>query len=177
MRKQWVKRENIYHKPFYKHKLKMTLLGVIVMAIVFFVYQVFYIRELQEEIEHKASVSVVQPPAALKDSKHILRYVRICVPLFSLRISPNRQLLTTDNFRIAFNTTAHAHAHFRGIRLKDYDLYNPVVKNTFFCLKTGQAIPFIRVNDNYCDCEEDGSDETETNACINGVFYCTFQKR
>lgn len=77
MRKQWVKRENIYHKPFYKHKLKMTLLGVILMAIIFFIYQLFYIRELQEEIEHKASVSVVQvPSAALKDSKPILRYVR-----------------------------------------------------------------------------------------------------
>lgn len=72
MRKQWVKRENIYHKPFYKQKLKVTLLGVIVMAIIFFIYQVFYIKELQEEIEHKASV-LFQPPPAVRDSKPILR--------------------------------------------------------------------------------------------------------
>lgn len=39
------------------------------------------------------------------------------------------------------------------------------------------GIPFERLNDNYCDCIEDGSDEPETNACANGVFYCTFQKR
>lgn len=55
MRKHWVKRENIYEKPFYKQKLKMTLLTVFVMAIVFFAYQLFYIKQLQIEIERKAS--------------------------------------------------------------------------------------------------------------------------
>lgn len=67
--------------------------------------------------------------------------------------------------------------NFRGIRLKDYDVYNPVVGDVFFCMSTGEAIPLRRVNDNYCDCIEDGSDETETNACENGRFYCKFQKR
>lgn len=42
----------------------------------------------------------------------------------------------------------------RGIRLKDYDLYNPVVGNIFFCMSTGKAIPLDRVNDDYCDCTE-----------------------
>lgn len=67
--------------------------------------------------------------------------------------------------------------YIRGIRLKDYDAYNPVVRNTFFCLQSKKGIPFERLNDDYCDCIEDGSDEPETNACANGVFYCTFQKR
>lgn len=66
---------------------------------------------------------------------------------------------------------------FRGIRFKDYDLYNPVVRNIFFCIESGKAIPIERLNDDYCDCEEDGSDEPETNACTNGLFYCTYQKR
>lgn len=70
MRKQWVKRENIYHKPFYKQKLKMTLLGVILMAVVFFAYQLFYIKQLQTEIEHKASIVSVQHQ---KQPKRILR--------------------------------------------------------------------------------------------------------
>lgn len=56
MKKQWIKKENIYHKPFYKQKFKMTLLGVIIMAIIFFAYQLFYIKQLQTEIERKASV-------------------------------------------------------------------------------------------------------------------------
>lgn len=45
------------------------------------------------------------------------------------------------------------------------------------CIRTGKSIPRERVNDNYCDCEDDGSDEPETNACPNGVFYCAYQKR
>lgn len=51
MRKTWVKREHIYFVPFYKQKLKLTLLAVIVMAIIFFAYQIFYIKELQTETE------------------------------------------------------------------------------------------------------------------------------
>lgn len=51
MKKTWVKRENMYYKPFYKQKLKMTMLAVIVMAIIFFAYQIFYIKQLQIEDE------------------------------------------------------------------------------------------------------------------------------
>lgn len=65
----------------------------------------------------------------------------------------------------------------RGIRYKDYDLYNPLLQKLFYCIQSGKAIPIERLNDDYCDCEEDGSDEPETNACVNGVFYCTYQKR
>lgn len=43
----WVKKENIYHKPFYKQKLKMTMLFVLLMGIVFFTYQIFYMNQLQ----------------------------------------------------------------------------------------------------------------------------------
>lgn len=56
MKKQWIKKENMYHKPFYKQKLQMTLLGVLIMAIVFFIYQIFYIKQLQIETENIRSV-------------------------------------------------------------------------------------------------------------------------
>lgn len=74
------------------------------------------------------------------------------------------------------NLLMHLFGH-SGIRLKDYDLYNPALGKMFFCLQSGKAMPMDRLNDDFCDCEEDGSDEPETNACSNGVFYCTHQKR
>lgn len=40
MRKTWVKRENIYYKPFYKDKSKMFLLLIFLVGISFIVYQV-----------------------------------------------------------------------------------------------------------------------------------------
>lgn len=71
MKKHWVKRESIYEKPFYKQKLKMTLLTVFVMAIVFFAYQLFYIKQLQIEIERKSSM--VFNYEKVVDEKRIIR--------------------------------------------------------------------------------------------------------
>lgn len=46
MQRIWVKKEHMYYKPFYKHKLKVTLLLVILMAVVFFAYQIFCMNQL-----------------------------------------------------------------------------------------------------------------------------------
>lgn len=46
MRKTWIKRDNIYHKPLYKQKLKFTLFLVVLMGISFFIYQLVYISQL-----------------------------------------------------------------------------------------------------------------------------------
>jgi len=51
--------------------------------------------------------------------------------------------------------------------------YAPNRDNNFKCLSNSKEIPFDWVNDDYCDCEEDGSDEPATGACQNGKFYCT----
>lgn len=40
MRKTWVKRENIYYKPFYKDKSKMFFLLIFLVGISFIAYQV-----------------------------------------------------------------------------------------------------------------------------------------
>lgn len=42
----WIKKENIYHKPFYKQKLKMTMLIVFIIGLVFLAYQIFYMNQL-----------------------------------------------------------------------------------------------------------------------------------
>lgn len=51
----------------------MTLLSVVVMAVVFFAYQLFYIKQLQTEIEHKPFVVPVQPESQGKEQRRILR--------------------------------------------------------------------------------------------------------
>ncbi|XP_018017995.1 uncharacterized protein LOC108674546 [Hyalella azteca] len=53
---------------------------------------------------------------------------------------------------------------------KDLEVMND--KTIFRCFKSGMIISAKQVNDNYCDCPEDGSDEPLTNACENSIFYC-----
>jgi len=57
----------------------------------------------------------------------------------------------------------------RGVRVELASLYNPGAE--FSCFDGSGSIPFIQVNDDYCDCD-DGSDEPGTSACPEGKFYC-----
>lgn len=56
----------------------------------------------------------------------------------------------------------------RGASPADASLYTG---SDFTCRDGSKTIPFSRVNDDYCDCE-DGSDEPGTSACLQGMFYC-----
>ncbi|XP_049601460.1 glucosidase 2 subunit beta [Syngnathus scovelli] len=58
----------------------------------------------------------------------------------------------------------------RGVPLSKKHFY--VEGKPFTCLDGSRTIPFDRVNDDYCDCQ-DGSDEPGTPACPNGSFHCT----
>ncbi|XP_034046749.1 glucosidase 2 subunit beta [Thalassophryne amazonica] len=58
----------------------------------------------------------------------------------------------------------------RGVPLSKRQFYEE--DKPFTCLDGSHTIPFDRVNDDYCDCQ-DGSDEPGTAACPNGSFYCT----
>ncbi|XP_076375449.1 thiamine pyrophosphokinase 1 isoform X2 [Megalopta genalis] len=60
----------------------------------------------------------------------------------------------------------------RGTRDKDQLKYLPNSEEKFVCFISKTEIDFVKINDDYCDCPEDGSDEPSTNACNNGVFYC-----
>ena len=57
----------------------------------------------------------------------------------------------------------------RGIPISKNPLYAP--GKDFVCLDGSKTIPFIQVNDDYCDCA-DATDEPGTAACTNGYFYC-----
>nr|XP_006823308.1 PREDICTED: glucosidase 2 subunit beta-like [Saccoglossus kowalevskii] len=65
----------------------------------------------------------------------------------------------------------------RGIDPKLRKLYTPDRDDMFECLDRSEKIPFARLNDNYCDCPDDGSDEPGTNACPSGKFYCIAEER
>lgn len=65
----------------------------------------------------------------------------------------------------------------RGSRILDEAKYTPDQDGMFMCTESKLKIPFSFVNDDYCDCPLDGSDEPGTNACDNGHFCCATQIR
>lgn len=194
MRKTWVKRDNIYYKPFYKQKLKMTLLGVLLMAIIFFGYQIFYISQLQtdsgagilirgESAQHQAinhhRVNSIGNEAESNDAgKNVRDEGGGDVPLGNVSNSSGFHGPSDDSRYVYIEKIGNYEKRIlRGIRLRDIDAYSDRSRSAFRCLNGNGEISWSRVNDDYCDCPEDGSDEPATNACEKGRFYCRFQKR
>ncbi|XP_032289633.1 uncharacterized protein [Drosophila virilis] len=158
MRKTWVKRENIYYKPFYKDKSKMFFLLIFLVGISFIAYQLPSVQQLRRK--HKQMMQSL-------GSK------QLDVDDFDGGGGAGWGL----NLAVPATQDADAIKIIRGIRLFDYDAYKPNYKGNFKCLDGSKEIPFDHLNDNYCDCDADGSDEPSTNACANGRFYCKYQKR
>ncbi|KAL7642759.1 UNVERIFIED_CONTAM: hypothetical protein RMT77_006047 [Armadillidium vulgare] len=48
--------------------------------------------------------------------------------------------------------------------------------SVFKCKLSNKLISSDKVNDDYCDCPEDGADEFLTEACDNAVFHCKSSK-
>ncbi|XP_072027532.1 uncharacterized protein [Amphiura filiformis] len=64
-----------------------------------------------------------------------------------------------------------------GVSSSDEALYKPDALGHFVCLDKSVSIQFSRVNDDFCDCLSDGSDEPATDACPNGRFYCETEEK
>ncbi|XP_053678422.1 uncharacterized protein LOC128728802 [Anopheles nili] len=197
MRKTWVKRDNIYYKPFYKQKLKLTLIGVIAMGILFFVYQLVYISQLLP-LESAPAGPKTRPLKANSNDNPIASLEPVGPDDAGRPEQDHRTAGQEQQAGTATNGTDGSKANvwsdtrfayvekignyerkiLRGIRLTDLDHYSERPNALKFrCLGSRKEIPWHWVNDDYCDCPEDGSDEPSTNACAQGRFYCRFQKR
>lgn len=69
----------------------------------------------------------------------------------------------------------HIKRSIKGVLDSDLKKYIPNSKGKFVCQSDLIEIDISKVNDDYCDCPLDGSDEPSTNACENGKFYCDYQ--
>lgn len=197
MRKTWVKRDNIYYKPFYKQKLKVTLIGVIAMGILFFVYQLVYISQLLplESVpagpktrplkanSNDNPIASLEPVGRDEKKQHELGHRnagqdRNSVLLNDTAASKPSTTWGDTQFAYVEKIGNYERKILRGIRLADIHHYKESSSTPMFrCLTTKKEIAWAWVNDDYCDCVEDGSDEPGTGACSNGRFYCRFQKR
>lgn len=166
----WIKKDNIYYKPFYKQKFKMSLLCVILMGFIFMCYQFFYLTELSDSTKPK-TLTILES----SHDKNNINKNKLILKL-STAESVVRTVLRFVYFLMRCCFFIIQIDFYRGISLKHYDNYIPSLNNTFKCLENELEIKFERVNDDFCDCD-DGSDEPSTNACFNGVFYCKYQKR
>uniref|UniRef100_A0A182NCC0 Glucosidase II beta subunit N-terminal domain-containing protein n=1 Tax=Anopheles dirus TaxID=7168 RepID=A0A182NCC0_9DIPT len=197
MRKTWVKRDNIYYKPFYKQKLKVTLIGVIAMGILFFVYQLVYISQLLPLQTVQAGpktrplkansndnpIASLEPVGRDENNQHEYGHQNAGQErgksILMNGTTANKPSIWSDTqFAYVEKIGNYERKILRGIRLADIQHYNENSNTrTFRCLASNKEIPWTWVNDDYCDCVEDGSDEPGTGACNNGRFYCRFQKR
>ena len=112
-------------------------------------------------------------------SPFVLVVILACVVLFLQSMSMLLSDIQSENSdKAAKRTTVKKSfrrplANVIGIEPSLMGHYVPDDKNRFICVASGKSIPFDWVNDDFCDCDEDGSDEPATGACKNGRFYCT----
>lgn len=142
-----------WKRRFLRKKLKYTLIYVSIAAIIFVIHQLFYFRELNQAIVGKLINESVRTSNYITTGKVSSKWNE---PLHS-------KLFRDKEGRIV---------SLRGTREEDILKYLPNVRGKFVCFGSKDEIDFFKVNDNYCDCPSDGSDEPGTNACNNGVFNC-----
>jgi len=152
-------------KLWYHKGLKICLLCA---TLLFIIYQLVYFIQLNTE----QSTSFLQ----INKGRINPKFSDISLYLKDYQ-DRNKQNHTTDfkhKYKEQFNKIPGGSKLLPvlGIRQRDAQLYKSNANGTFRCLQSKVVISYDKVNDDYCDCPEDGSDEPGTNACENGVFHC-----
>lgn len=148
-----MKTEVSWKRRFLRKKLKYMLICVLVVAVIFVFYQLFYFKELNREIVGKLIAG------SLRDNNHVV----VGKQTSKWHQPQHSKLIRDKNGRTV---------SLRGTRDQDIVKYLPNVNGKFVCFASKREIDFVKINDDYCDCPMDGSDEPGTNACNSGVFNC-----
>lgn len=124
MRKVWVPKESLIPKPFYKRKLFVFFLLVLLCSIMFLAYQLYFVNQLANSTEIYTEKSFHH--AELTKSTH-----RSLVELNSKReFIKGIRIRDIDNYTKLF------------------------ADQKFKCLDGSAEILWERVNDDYCDCSD-----------------------
>jgi len=153
-----MKTEVSWKRRFLRKRFKYMLVCVFVVAVIFVIHQLFYFRELNRATMGKLIAG------SLRDAHRVIVGKRT-----SKWDEPQHSKLVRDkNGRTV---------SLRGTRDQDISKYLPDANGRFVCFVSKKEIDFLKINDDYCDCMIDGSDEPGTNACNNGFFSCETSSR
>lgn len=177
---------------FPRLRKKQVIAVCVFGAIVFLLYQVLFLVLLNNETQNRTKIhfkdinskkavelnkenemSVIQKNM---ENKYSSNSNVISDSVKSKHSENNSKKLKTPKSENAKNNQTLNHVSSYHIPL---DMSNSLKhsKHNFQCKSSGVSIEYSKLNDNYCDCPEDGSDEPLTNACENSVFYCLKQKK
>ncbi|EFN87358.1 uncharacterized protein LOC105180602 [Harpegnathos saltator] len=143
-----------WKRRFLRTRLKYMVVCVFVVAVIFVMHQLFYFKELNRTTVGKLIVG------SIKDSNRVIVGNK---DISKWQQPQHSKLIRDKNGRTV---------SLRGSRDQDVSKYLPEANGKFICFAEKMEIDFMKINDDYCDCPVDGSDEPGTNACNNGFFYC-----
>lgn len=152
---------------------KQTVIGTLVaVTLLFIIYQFNFVAELGESAkarhqQHKLTKESDKKSEAVEVKKVHPRDIRVPKDTPESFKSDSK-----DTRKEGDETQSQPKKHTQAVAKAE-----PVMEAGFTCRASGRVISQDKVNDDYCDCPEDGSDEPRTNACTNSKFRCQKVKK